>query len=110
MSATVGKSIDKAVVESIDAALTALGPSTRDSVLAYLRAKYSISLEETPHKINEFVRALHSFLGNGARVIEKLIIARLVEMNKVTLADARGKNLVEILNPPGKGQDGPRLT
>ena len=92
------------MIESIDAALSALGTSTRDSVLLYLRKKYSISLEEVPQRMDEFLTALYSILGYGARVIEKLVIARLVETNKIPLAEARGRSLADIIALSGKGR------
>ncbi len=104
MAATVGTSLDRPLIESIDAALGALGSSTRDSVLLYLRKRHSISLEETPQRMDEFLQALRALLGYGARVIEKLVIARLVETNEVSLAEARGKTLAEIVNLSGKGR------
>src|SRR6266849_3192306 len=98
MTATVGTSLARPLIESVDAALGALGTSTKDSVLLYLRKRYSISLEEIPQRMDEFLQALHSLLGYGARVIEKLVIARLVETNEIPLAEARGKNLAEIVS------------
>jgi hypothetical protein len=110
MTATVGTSLDRPLIESIDAALSALGTSTRDSVLLYLRKKYSISLEDTPEKMDVFLQALHSLLGYGARVIEKLVIARLVETNEIPLAEARGRNLTEIVTLAGKDRNKARPT
>lgn len=98
------------MIEAIDAALSALGTSTRDSVLLYLRKKYSISLEEVPQRMDEFLTALHSILGYGARVIEKLVIARLVETNEIPLAEARGRSLADIIALSGKGHSKPRST
>src|SRR3989442_16028446 len=110
MTATVGTSLDRPVIESVDAALSALGTSTRDSVLLYLRKRYSISLEEIPQRMDEFLQALHSLLGYGARVIEKLVIARLVETNEIPLEEARGRNLAEIVTLASKGRAKTRPT
>src|SRR5467141_3681094 len=110
MTATVGTSLDRPLIESVDAALSALGTSTRDSVLLYLRKRYSISLEEIPQRMDEFLRALHSLLGYGARVIEKLVIARLVETNEIQLEEARGRNLAEIVTLASKGRAKARPT
>lgn len=85
-----------------------MGTSTRDSVLLYLRKKYSISLEEVPQRMDEFLTALQAILGYGARVIEKLVIARLVETNEIPLAEARGRNLADIITLSGKGRVKPR--
>ncbi len=110
MAATVGTSLDRPLIESIDAALSALGTSTRDSVLLYLRKRYSISLEETPQRMDEFLQALRALLGYGARGIEKLVIARLVETNEIPLAEARGRNLAEIVTLSSKGRNKARPT
>ena len=104
MATTVGTSLDRPLIESIDADLSALGTSTRDSVLLYLRKRYSISLEEAPQRMDEFLQALRALLGYGARVIEKLAIARLVETNEVSLAEARGRSLAEIVNLSSKAR------
>jgi len=111
MAATVGTSLDQPLIQSIDAALSALGTITRDSVLLYLRKRYSISLEEAPQRMDDFLQALRALLGYGARVIEKLVIARLVETDEVSLAEARGRNLAEIVNlsSKGRGKVGPTV-
>ncbi|TMI15943.1 hypothetical protein E6H33_05410 [Candidatus Bathyarchaeota archaeon] len=67
-------------------------------------------MEETPERMDEFLQALHSLLGYGARVIEKLVIARLVETNEIPLAEARGRNLTEIVTLAGKGRNKARPT
>ena len=54
--------------------------------------------------MDEFLQALRALLGYGARVIEKLAIARLVETNEVSLAEARGRNLAEIVNLSSKAR------
>lgn len=97
MTSAVNASSDEPLVESIDAALNALGNSTRDSILLYLQKRYSISIEDIPQRMDEFLEALHALLGNGARVIEKLVIARLVEIHEVPLAEARGRSLADVV-------------
>ena len=97
VTAAISSSLDQPLIEAIDAALGALGASTRDSILIYLLRKYSITMEEIPQRLDEFLQALHTLLGYGARVIEKLVIARLVETHEIPLAEARGKGLAEIV-------------
>ena len=110
MTTAVNTSSDQPLIESIDAALSALGTSTRDSILLYLRKKYSISMEDIPQRMDEFLQALRSLLGYGARVIEKLVIARLVETNEIPLAEARGRNLADIVTLASRGRNKPRAT
>src|SRR3989442_1451456 len=86
MTTAVNLSLDQSLIESIDAALSALGTSTRDSILTYLRKKYSMSLQDIPQRMDEFLQALNRLLGYGARVIEKLVIARLVETHEISLS------------------------
>jgi hypothetical protein len=85
MTTAVNPSLDQPLIESIDAALSALGTSTRDSILTYLRKKYSMSLQGIPQRMDEFLQALNRLLVYGARVIEKLVIARLVETHEISL-------------------------
>jgi hypothetical protein len=82
MTTAVNPSLDQPLIQSIDAALSVLGTSTRDSILIYLRKKYSMSLQDIPRRMDDFLQALHGLLGYGARVIEKLVIARLVETHE----------------------------
>src|SRR2546426_10067403 len=96
MTTAVNLSLDQSLIESIDAALSALGTSTRDSILIYLRKKYSMSLQDIPQRMDEFLQALNRLLGYGARVIEKLFIARLVETHENSLADAGGTRLAQV--------------
>ncbi|TMH95250.1 hypothetical protein E6H37_05925 [Candidatus Bathyarchaeota archaeon] len=97
MTTAVNLSLDQSLIESIDAALSALGTSTRDSILTNLRKKYSMSLQDIPQRMDEFLQALNRLLGYGARVIEKLVIARLVETHEISLSEARGRSLAEVV-------------
>lgn len=97
-SEIIGTSLGQSLVESIDAALGALGNSTRDFFLLHLRNRYNLSLEDIPERMEEFLKALHAILGSGARVIEKLAIARMVETDELTIVEARGKSLADIAN------------
>jgi hypothetical protein len=60
--------------------------------------------------MDEFLTALHLILGSGARVIEKLVIARLVETNEIPLAEARGRGLADIITLSAKGRTKARPT
>ncbi len=55
-----------------------------------------------------FLESLRSMLGYGARVIEKLVIARLVETNEIPLSEARGKSLSEIVSLASKTHGRPK--
>jgi hypothetical protein len=67
-------------------------------------------LEDVPQRLDEFLTILHSILGQGARVIEKLVIARLVETNEIPLAEARGRSLADIIALSGRGHSKARPT
>jgi hypothetical protein len=44
-----------------------------------------MSLQGIPQRMDEFLQALNRLLVYGARVIEKLVIARLVETHEISL-------------------------
>jgi hypothetical protein len=60
--------------------------------------------------MDEFLQALCALLGYGARVIEKLVIARLVETNEIPVTEARGRNLAEIVTLANKSRNKARPT
>jgi hypothetical protein len=88
---------DQALVDSVNAALDALGPTVKDSIFLLLQRRNSISPGEIPRMVSEFVQALQDVLGPTARVVEKLIIAGLIARKQVPANDARGRSLLEVV-------------
>ena len=88
---------DKALVDSVSAALDALGPTVKESIFLLLQRRNSISPDQIPKLVGEFVKALQDVLGPTSRVVEKLIIAGLIARKQVPANIARGRNLLEVV-------------
>ncbi|HXL51034.1 MAG TPA: hypothetical protein VN949_04415 [Candidatus Limnocylindrales bacterium] len=90
-------SFDRALIDSVSAALDALGPTVKESIFLLLQRRNSISPDQIPKLIGEFVKALQDVLGPTSRVIEKLIIAGLIARKQVPANIAQGRNLLEVV-------------
>jgi len=88
---------DKALVDSVSAALDALGPTVKESIFLLLQRRNSISPDEIPKLVGEFAKALQDVLGPTARVVEKLIIAGLIARKQVPANIAQGRSLLEVV-------------
>jgi hypothetical protein len=88
---------DQALVDSTIAALDALGPTVKESIFLLLQRRNSITLNEIPKLVGEFVKALQDVLGPTSRVVEKLIIAGLIARKQVPANMAQGRNLLEVV-------------
>ena len=88
---------DKALVDSVSAALDALGPTVKESIFLLLQRRNSISPDQIPKLVGEFVKALQDVLGPTSRVVEKLIIAGLIARKQVPANIAQGRNLLEVV-------------
>src|SRR5216684_1900688 len=88
---------DEALVDSVSAALDALGPTVKESIFLLLQRRNSISPNEIPKLVGEFVKALQDVLGPTSRVVEKLIIAGLIARKQVPANIAQGRNLLEVV-------------
>jgi hypothetical protein len=91
------KGFDQALVDSTIAALDALGPTVKESIFLLLQRRNSISPNEIPKLVGEFVKALQDVLGPTARVVEKLIIAGLIARKQVPANVAQGRSLLEVV-------------
>jgi len=90
-------SFDRALIDSVSAALDALGPTVKESIFLLLQRRNSISPDQIPKLVGEFVKALQDVLGPTSRVIEKLIIAGLIARKQVPANIAQGRNLLEVV-------------
>ena len=88
---------DKALVDSVSAALDALGPTVKESIFLLLQRRNSISPDQIPKLVGEFVKALQDVLGPTSRVVEKLIVAGLIARKQVPANVAQGRNLLEVV-------------
>ena len=88
---------DQALVDSVSAALDALGPTVKESIFLLLQRRNSISPDQIPKLVGEFVKALQDVLGPTSRVVEKLIIAGLIARKQVPANIAQGRSLLEVV-------------
>ena len=88
---------DRALVDSVSAALDALGPTVKESIFLLLQRRNSISPDQIPKLVGEFVKALQEVLGPTSRVVEKLIVAGLIARKQVPANVAQGRNLLEVV-------------
>jgi hypothetical protein len=88
---------DQALVESVNAALDALGPTVKESIFLLLQRRNSITPNEIPKLVGEFVKALQDVLGPTARVVEKLIVAGLIARKQIPANVAQGRGLLEVV-------------
>jgi len=91
------KGFDQALVDSTIAALDALGPTVKESIFLLLQRRNSISPDQIPKLVAEFVKALQDVLGPTSRVVEKLIIAGLIARKQVPANVAQGRRLLEVV-------------
>lgn len=97
MGDEVKNAFDEALVDSVSAALDALGPTVKESIFLLLQRRNSISPDQIPKLVGEFVKALQDVLGPTARVVEKLIVAGLIARKQVPANVAQGRNLLEVV-------------
>ena len=88
---------DNALIDSVSAALDALGPTVKESIFLLLQRRNSISPDQIPKLVGEFMNALQDVLGPTSRVVEKLIIAGLIARKQVPANIAQGRNLLEVV-------------
>ena len=88
---------ENALIDSVSAALDALGPTVKESIFLLLQRRNSISPDQIPKLVGEFVNALQDVLGPTSRVVEKLIIAGLIARKQVPANIAQGRNLLEVV-------------
>jgi hypothetical protein len=88
---------DQALIDSVNAALEALGPTVKESIFLLLQRRNSITPNEIPRLVGEFVKALQDVLGPTSRVVEKLIIAGLIARKQLPANVAQGRRLLEIV-------------
>jgi len=68
---------EKLFMEAVDEGLTSLGESCRHMVFFYLENTYSIKRQDIPKKPKAFAEGLEKIFGEGALVIEKIIVKTL---------------------------------
>jgi hypothetical protein len=67
----------EAVLEAVDEGLLVFGESTRHIVYYMLERDSSVTRDEIPEKLDDFIAELENILWVGAKVVEKVISEKL---------------------------------
>jgi hypothetical protein len=65
------------LLDSIDEALTTLGPNVKLSIYFHLETKFAISKQDIPDRIEDFTCAIEKIFGDAAKPLEILIMKHL---------------------------------
>lgn len=71
------KQFDKALLESVDEALSSLGEKAKTSIYFHLEHKFMVRKQDIPFRIEDFSDALERILGPGAQSLEILFMEKL---------------------------------
>jgi hypothetical protein len=80
----------EAVLQAMDEGLLAIGEKGRQAIYIYLETRKGIKKQESPERIEEFSRGLHEIFGNGAHVIERIILKNLYLSLGLELKEKQG--------------------
>ncbi len=69
--------VEEQLLECVDKGLDSLGQQTKRVIFWHLERRWGIKREEIPRRLKDFVSALYSMFGTGARYIEKAIIREM---------------------------------
>ncbi len=70
-------SFDEAIEESVEAAFSLLGNSSKDKIYRHLENRYGLKKEDIPRHIGEFAHAFEETFGSVAKLLEIKIIEQL---------------------------------
>jgi hypothetical protein len=68
------KDIERILAESVEEGLKVLGDSGKQAILFYLEKSFSLKKHEIPQKPEAFFDGLRKIFGEGAHVIQKVIL------------------------------------
>lgn len=82
--------IETLIVENVDSALEELGDSVKKVIYYHLEEKFALGREEIPKNPESFSQGLHSIFGEGAKVIETMIVRKIQEEFELCLDSQSG--------------------
>ena len=71
------RKFEKLLLVAVDEGLSSLGESSRQAVYSYLDKNFRIKKQEIPKKIEAFAGAIENIFGQGASLLEILIMQKL---------------------------------
>lgn len=90
------------VLQASDEGLSALGESARDALYYHIERTHNIRREDIPEKVSAFHEALRVLLGEGARVVEKLIAKSLYSRLRLNFEEHEAWTIVDYVAYAGK--------
>ncbi len=81
---------DQLVLQAIDDGLSVMGEEPKRALYQYLFTIHSLTREDIPARIGEFVLGLKKALGAASKVIEKLILKKVYEKIGSTFQESHG--------------------
>ena len=95
---------ERAVVEAVDEAFLSLGDSVRRSLYWYLENHHGVARDETPFKLDAFVKGLRSIFGEGANILVKMIAKRLYGKLGLPFEEKAGWGLIDYVEHARKNR------
>lgn len=98
------RELEKRIVKCIDHVLLQLGKNIRYVIYWYLEKEFGIKKEDIPKRPKEFIRALETVFGSGAKVMERLMIDVMEEEFKLNLqVEDLEEAVQEVYRAAGRG-------
>jgi hypothetical protein len=73
------RKFEKLLLVAVDEGLSSLGESSRQAIYSYLDKNFRIKRQEIPRKIEAFAGAIENIFGQGASLLEILIMQKLYD-------------------------------
>ena len=73
------RDFDKIILEAVDASLTSLGDSAKQTIYFHLKTTFNIEKQDVPNKIEELDAAMEKTFGLGCKFLDILIMKHLYE-------------------------------
>jgi hypothetical protein len=90
------------IVKAVDEGLTVLGQTAAQVIYHYLYTRFQIQPEDVPENLHLFHDALQAMLGEGSRVVEKMIAISLYRGLGLNLEEHPDWLLVDYVNQANK--------
>ncbi|MGC8849990.1 MAG: hypothetical protein ACP5K1_03515 [Candidatus Bathyarchaeia archaeon] len=87
--------LEKALLESIDEGLLALGSNVRQVLYLHLERHYKVRRDDLPNRIGDLQEVLRGLLGNGGEVLEKFIARRFYSRLGLDFVDHKDWALID---------------
>lgn len=80
-----GSDVQTQIIGCVDIALKHLGASVIRVIYFHLEKNYGIKKKDIPNRPEVFSKALYSIFGQGAKVVERLIVNEIQKRFKLNL-------------------------